>query len=84
MSTIDWESVESEMRRIMLVCPETWNRGYMDDATVRTVWEEELDQSEKDYIVKHYRAWGHRFEWPIAIVRWRAAVGPFIRKASKE
>ena len=84
MSTIDWENVGRELRRIMLVCPETWNNGYMDDATVRRVWDEELDQSEKDYIVKHYRRWEHKLEWPIAIVRWRAAVRPFIPKARKE
>jgi hypothetical protein len=30
MSTIDWDAVFQEFRRIMLVCPETWKCASMD------------------------------------------------------
>lgn len=51
----------------------------MDASTVRQVWEEELDQSEKDWIVKQYRLHEHELDPLMAVVRWRAAVRPFIQ-----
>ena len=83
MSIIDWDDLFREFRRIMLVCPETWKCASMDDATVRQVWEEELDQSEKDWIATQYRRWEHELDPPMAIVRWRAAVRPFTRSSGR-
>ncbi|HEY7471897.1 MAG TPA: hypothetical protein VIE68_06070 [Gemmatimonadota bacterium] len=82
--TIDadrWEYILQDMRRIRLLSPDMWRCGTMDAETVKQVWEEELSQSEKDWIVKHYAAWEHAVDAPMGHVRWRAALRPHVERA---
>ena len=81
--TIDadgWKRIARELRRVMLVSPDMWRCGTMDAGTVERVWEEELSQSEKDWIVQHYGRWEHALDPPMAHVRWRAAVRPHVQR----
>jgi len=82
--TMDAEALDrifQDMRRIMLLSPDMWRCGAMDAETVKCVWEQELSQSEKDWIVNHYACWEHALDPPMGHVRWRAALRPHVERA---